>query len=390
MGEYLFDAALIGGGIMGCATAYHLIKAQPEIRVCVVESDPTYRRASTTLSLANIRTQFSLKENIRISLHAFETLDRFAEELSVGDRKPDIAFHHEGNLFLVPPSRRSRAEENLALQRKLGGSVSWLSPEQVRARFPLFNTTGMAGGTLGALEGYVDAYSMLMGYRDKGISLGVTFLHDEVKKILAREGRIEGLALASGRKISAGCVVNCAGAWAAEIARTVGVELPIKPIQRQVFVLDTQVKPKAPLPLTVLPSGLYFRTETGGLILAGKSMADDREGFDFLYRRERFEKKIWPELVAFVPAFESLKLVRGWAGLYAVNTLDGNAVLGEWPLIKGLFLANGFSGHGLQQAPAVGRYLSELILKKKPFLDLSIFRPERVLENRPLHEDGLV
>jgi glycine/D-amino acid oxidase-like deaminating enzyme len=168
------------------------------------------------------------------------------------------------------------------------------------------------------------------------------------------------------------------------------VNIPVEPVKRQIFALDTAVKPKGPLPLTVLPSGLYFRTETGGLILLGKSMAEDPVGFDFSWDDKRFMEILWPELAEFVPAFDTLKLVRGWAGLYAVNTLDGNAILGEWPELKGFYLANGFSGHGLMQAPAVGRYMSEMILDLTPKLDLSIFRAERILENRPLSEEGLI
>ncbi len=122
----------------------------------------------------------------------------------------------------------------------------------------------------------------------------------------------------------------------------------------------------------------------------GKSMDEDPIGFDFNWDDKRFMEILWPELAELVPAFDTLKLVRGWAGLYAVNTLDGNAILGEWPDLKGFFLANGFSGHGLQQAPAVGRYLTELIIGRTPTLDLSIFRPERILENKPLSEGGLV
>ncbi len=185
-------------------------------------------------------------------------------------------------------------------------------------------------------------------------------------------------------------MVNCAGAWAAQIAATAGVKLPVIPIKRQVFTLDTAVTPEGPLPLTVLPSGLYFRTETDGVILLGKSMAEDPEGFNFSWDEKRFMEILWPELAEFVPAFDRLKLIRGWAGLYAVNTLDGNAILGEWPEIRGFFLANGFSGHGLQQAPAVGRYLTELILDQPHTLDLGIFSPQRILEQKPLSEGGLV
>ncbi len=150
------------------------------------------------------------------------------------------------------------------------------------------------------------------------------------------------------------------------------------------------MKPEEPLPLTVLLSGLYFRSETGGLVLVGKSMDDDPVGFNFVWDDKRFMEILWPELAQFVPAFDHLKLLRGWAGLYAVNRLDGNAILGEWPELKGFYLVNGFSGHGLQQAPAVGRYLSELILNHPSTLDLSAFSPERILENKPLSEAGLV
>jgi glycine/D-amino acid oxidase-like deaminating enzyme len=199
-----------------------------------------------------------------------------------------------------------------------------------------------------------------------------------------------GVRLASGDTLNADVVVNCAGAWCTDLAETAGVRLPVQPIKRQVFALAMATKPEGPLPLTVLPSGLYFRTETGGLLLVGKSVEEDPVGFDFNWDDKRFLEDLWFELAEFVPAFETLKLMRGWAGLYAVNTLDGNAILGEWPELKGFYLANGFSGHGLQQAPAAGRYLAELILKRPVRLDLSIFSPVRILDNRPLSEGGLV
>ena len=144
------------------------------------------------------------------------------------------------------------------------------------------------------------------------------------------------------------------------------------------------------MPIRVLPSGLYFRSDISGLILVGKSLDNDPVGFDFSWDDKRFTSLLWPELAEFVPAFDTLKLIRGWAGLYAVNLLDGNAILGEWPELKGLYLANGFSGHGLQQAPAVARFLSELILGRSLSLDLTIFGPERILEDRPVSEAGLV
>jgi len=202
--------------------------------------------------------------------------------------------------------------------------------------------------------------------------------------------KVAGVKLISDKRLNSGCVVNCTGAWAAKLAGSAGIRIPICPVKRQVFVLDTEVKPKEPIPLTVLPSNLYFRNETGDMILLGQSMINDPVGFDFTWEEERFTDYLWEKLATFVPLFERLKLVRGWAGLYAVNRFDGNAILGEWPGYKGFYLANGFSGHGLQQAPAVGRYISELVIGQTPSLDLSRFMPERILENKPLSENGLV
>ena len=390
MEKKTYDVIVVGGGIMGCSIAYYLMGADDKLKLTVVEMDPTYTRASSTLSMANIRIQFSLKENIQISQYAFDVLERFEDDMVVDDEKPNISYRREGNLFLVDDNGRSVAEEALALQKDLGCQVEWWSPEQIREHYPLYQPTGLLGGTFGPQDGHLDAYSVLMGYKAKARSLGAEFIKDKVIEIITEGGRVSGVRLASGGRLAGKFVVNCAGAWAAKVAQTAGVKLPVEPTKRQIFTLDTAVKPEGPLPLTILPSGLYFRTETGDLILLGKSMDDDPVGFDFTWDRKRFEDILWPELAEFVPAFDTLKLMRGWAGLYAVNTLDENAILGEWPEIKGLLLANGFSGHGLQQAPAVGRYMSELITGRTPTLDLSIFGPERILENKPLSEGGIV
>jgi glycine/D-amino acid oxidase-like deaminating enzyme len=386
----IYDVTIVGGGIMGSSTAYHLVKMDRKLKVAVVERDPTYERASTTLSMANIRIQFSLKQNVQVSQYAFEVLDRFEEEMAVGEDKPNIAFHREGNLFLVDEKGRAVAEEALRLQKALGCPVDWWLPREIKEHYPLYDATPYVGGTFGPKDGHLDAYAVLMGYKAKARSLGAQYIKDEVTQVLAEGKEVTGVGLASGADLFSKVVVNCAGAWASQVAGSVDIKIPVQPVKRQVFALDTAVKPQGPLPLTILPSGLYFRTETGNLILLGKSMEDDPVGFDFTWDQKRFVDLIWPELAEFVPAFDTLKVVRGWAGLYAVNTLDSNAILGEWPELKGFYLANGFSGHGLQQGPAVGRYISELILGAKPALDLSIFNPQRILENKPLSEGGIV
>ena len=385
-----YDIVIIGGGIMGSATAYYLTKSDPTLKVVVVERDPTYARASTTLSMSNVRIQFSLKENIQISQYAFEVLRKFENDMEVDGNKPKIYYHPEGNLFLIDETNEKHSRQAFDLQKGLGCRIEWWSPDKIKETFPLYQAGKFIAGTYGPDDGHFDAYAALMGYKAKARSQGADYLTADVEKIQIQSGRVTGVTLASGQTLKARFIVNCAGAWAAQVAERAGITLPIVPIKRQVFTLDTAVKPEGPLPLTVLPSGLYFRTETGGVILLGKSMAEDPSGFQFNWDDKRFMEILWPELADFVPAFDRLKLVRGWAGLYAVNTLDGNAILGEWPEVKGLFLANGFSGHGLQQAPAVGRYLSELILSLPASLDLSIFSPNRILENKPLSEGGLV
>jgi FAD-dependent oxidoreductase domain-containing protein 1 len=390
MRKDMYDVIIVGGGIMGCSTAYYLVSGDDRLNIAVIEPDPTYTLASTTLSMANVRIQFSLKENIQISQYAGKIFETFADDMAVDGIKPGIDYKREGNLFLIDNQDREAAGDVLALQKSLGCQVEWWSIETIKQHFPLYEPIGLAGGTFGPNDGHLDPYSLLMGYKNKARTLGVTFITDKVLEITRNSRGVSGVMLAANKRLEAEIVINCAGAWAAAIARTAGVNLPVRPRKRQVFVLDAAVKPGKPLPLTILPSGLYFRTDTGGQILLGKSMEEDPAEFEFTWHQERSPDHLWPELVTIVPGFDRLKLVRGWAGLYAENTFDGNAILGEWPECRGFYLANGFSGHGLQQAPAVGRYLSELILQRKPTLDLSIFTPQRIFANKPISETGLV
>ncbi len=384
------DVAIVGGGVMGASVAYHLMAADGGLKVTVVERDPAYEHASSSLSLANVRIQFSLRENIEISRYTLSVFETFEEDMAVDGQGPRVMFRPEGNLFLVDAASREVFRRAFELQQEMGCRVEWWDPETVKQCYPLYRPEGIVGATFGPGDGHFDAQAVLMGYRAKARALGADFVKDEVVAVTHRDGRATGVRLASGEQLAAGCVVNCAGAWAADLAATAGVNIPVVPVKRQVFVVDTAVKPEGPLPLTILPSGLYFRTETGGLILVGKSMEEDPTGYSFSYDQRRFFDVLWLELATFIPDFERLKLVRGWAGLYAVNTLDRNAILGQWPELAGFYLVNGFSGHGLQQAPAVGRYISELILGKPPVLDLSIFSPRRILENRPIQEVGIV
>ena len=383
-----FDVIIVGGGVMGCATAYYLLKMSDSLQVAIIEKDPTYRYASTILSDGNVRVQFNLKENIQISQYGNEALATFAEEMAVGDKAPHVDARYQGNLFLVDENGRSEAEQGLQLQQSLGCDVAWLSADEIAEAHPLYKTAGCVGGTLGREDGSVNPEAVLLGYKQKAIALGAHYRQGEVVALLADQKRMTGVRLASGETLNGGVILNAAGAWARDLALTVDVDLPVLPTMRQVYVIETPFDPDGYLPSIFLPTGLYVIHENGGHFMIGKSLLDDPVGFDFRVDQQRFVDLLWPELVEYLPAFERLKVVSGWAGLYAVNTLDGNAILGEWPELGGLYLANGFSGHGFQQCHGVGRYLAELILDVAPVLDLAVFAPGRILEKKPIFESA--
>jgi glycine/D-amino acid oxidase-like deaminating enzyme len=381
-----YDVIMVGGGVMGCTTAYYLLKKSPQIKVAIIEKDPTYEFNSSVLSDANIRLQFNIKENIQISQYGLEVLETFADDMAVEDVKPDVAFRQQGNLFLADEAGKEAAQKGLATQQNLGCSVEWLTPAQIKGWFPLIEVDQLAGGTFGSHDGTMDPHAVLMAYKNKAIEFGAEYIVEEVTEILKADGQVTGVRLSSDDELTAKFVVNSAGAWGQKIARTVGVELPVDPVKRQVFVLETNVETDVVYPLTVFPSGLYLIQEHANIFMAGKSLPDDPIGFEFDWNRQLFIDKLWPELFEYIPSFDQLKIARGWAGLYAVNTFDGNAILGEWPQLKGFILVNGFSGHGFQQCHAVGRYLAELILGDTLSLDLSIFSPQRILDDKPVFE----
>ena len=387
MGNNTYDIILVGGGVMGCATAYYLLKLNPNLNAAILEMDSTYEKASTPLSDGNTRIQFNIKENIQISQYGLEILARFSEEMAVDGDKPDAAFRQQGNLFVLDEASRDESYEGLLLQKSLGCDVRWLSPEDVQKYYPIYNLKDCVAGTFGPDDGTMSPLAVLLGYKKKVIALGARFVNAEVIEILEDQNQITGVKLSSGEVLNSKVVVNTAGAWAPKIAKTVGVDLPISPTKRQVTVIETNVRPEGILPALFLPSGLYCIHEHEGIFIVGKSFPDDYVGLDdFIWERSKFEKAIWPELVEYIPAFDRLKVMRGWAGLYEVNALDGNSILGEWPGLKGFYLANGFSGHGFQQCHGVGRYIAELILGLAPTLDLSIFSPQRILDNMPVYE----
>ncbi|CAN5832165.1 FAD-binding oxidoreductase [soil metagenome] len=377
---------VVGGAATGWATAHHLLDLDSDLDVTVVERDPTLARSSTMLSDGNVRIQFNLEENIAISVYAMECLETFSETMAVGDYRPEPNMRKQGNLFLVDSSGKEAALAGLATQQRLGCDSQWLDIDEIVDRFPALTSDQLVGGTLGPSDGSVDPNAVVEGYRRKALASGAKALEGEAVSLLVSDATITGVGLSDGSRIDADTVVVCAGAWSTGLLATAGVEIPVDPVMRTVYVVSGDVPGGGELPSTFLPSGVYVIPEHGMFLIAW-STDEDPVGFDFTPApRSKFYDVIWPELASVLPAFDRLEVVRSWAGLYAQNRLDANAILGDWPAISGLYQATGFSGHGFQQCHAVGRYLAELICEQPPTLDLSRLGPERIVAGQPLKE----
>ena len=387
------DIVIVGGAVVGSSIAYFLRREGFRGTVTVVEKDVTYQWCATGRSVASIRQQFSTPENIRLSQFGLSFFRGIGDELGPD---ADIAFRERGYLIMASPDGRATLEANVALQTSLGADTELLEPAEVGRRFPWLSTEGLGGAGWGRTgEGWVDPASLLQLFRKAAIARGVDYLADEVVGIdttsaAAGAGgtrRITGVRLASGDMIGTERVVCAAGWHSGKVARLAGLDIPVRPRKRFVFVVDC----REALPgcgLMIDPSGVYFRPE-GRYFLTGLAPPElaDPDAEDFDIDHGFFDEEIWPRLAARVPAFEALKVQGAWCCHYDLNTLDHNAILGPHPELPGLVLACGFSGHGLQHSPGVGRGIAEhLVHGRFLSIDLARFGFERVTAGRPILE----
>lgn len=387
-----YEVAIAGGGAMGSAVAYFLA-SDPAFRgrILVVERDPSYSTAATTRSWGGFRQQFSTPENVRMSAFGAAFFREAPERLAVDGERPDLGLRVGGYLFLASAAGADLLAANVRLQQSLDAPVELLDPGALAARFPWLSTEGVAAGAFGREDGWIDPHALLQAYRRKAISLGVEYRRDEAAGLLREGRRVNGLALASGARILASVVVNAAGPHAGALAATAGLELPVRPRKRMTFVFDCRADLSS-APLTIDPTGVAFRPEgTGYIGIVSPEEANDPDSSDLEPDYAPFEETIWPTLAARVPAFAAIKLRSAWAGWYDYNTFDQNAILGPHPEVDGLLFCNGFSGHGIQQSPAAGRAIAELILRGRYVsLDLTRLGAARILEKRPLFEANVV
>ncbi|XP_047463336.1 FAD-dependent oxidoreductase domain-containing protein 1 [Mugil cephalus] len=422
------DIVIVGGGVVGWSIAYWLKQRdgmREGHRVLVVEKDPTYSQASTVLSAGGIRQQFSLLENIQLSLASAEFLRNINVQLGVLNEDPiDLQFNHSGYLFLANEAVAHIMEENYNIQRHAGAKVSLLSPKRLKEKFPWINTDGVALASYGLEnEGWFDPWTLLNAFKRKALSLGVIQCCGEVtdftcskKYMMTADGDLEPVKRIKSVKVQmpnsleyqpveCAVVVNAAGAFSGKLTEMLGigsgpkdsiagVPLPVEPRKRYVYVAHCPEGPGLDTPFLIDYSGVYFRREgLGGNYIAGASPEEEEEPdvSNLEVDHQFFEEKVWPALANRVPAFEKLKVTSAWAGFYDYNTFDQNCIIGTHPLISNMYFATGFSGHGLQHSPAVGCAVAELILDGGfQTFDLSAFGFKRILDQEPILERNIV
>lgn len=388
-----YDVVIIGGAATGSSLAYFL-SASPTFTgsILVLEKDASYCKSATALSAASIRHQYSTPENIQISQYGTEFLRNIGNLLEVDGEQPNVNFQEKGYLFLATEEGYGTLKENNRLQRELGADIVLMTPDELKAQYPWMNVSDLHAGSYGRQgEGWLDAYCMMQAFRRKAIHQGVTYLEQAVVNIRLDNGVVSGVTLANGQFIECGVVVNAAGTAAVSLAKQVGITLPIESRKRSIFYFTCPEK-LTDCPMLIDPSGAYFHPEGKGFIGGIQPPADnDPECFDFEVQHELFDEYLWPLLANRVPAFEALRCEHSWAGHYDYNTFDQNVILGYHPSLKNMVFANGFSGHGMQQAPAVGRGLAELIeFGNYKTLNLSRLGWERVLNNQAIIEKNVV
>ncbi len=389
MAAAAYDVVIIGGGAMGSSTAFFL---KHELgfpgRVAVIERDPSFKTASTSLSTSGIRLQFSLPENIRLSAFGVAFLKSLQGRFGF-----DASFKEHGYLVLGSPEGRGVAESNVAIQNREGAKTMLLEPDALAERFPWLNLDGVAIGSYGPeREGWFDVVGVHGLYRQKAKEKGATLLTGDVVAIGRDGDRLTSVTLASGETIKAGIVVLAAGPRAGRVAKLMDVELPVEGRKRTAFVIHCRNAP-ASMPLLTDTTGVWLRPE-GQYHLCGWSPpeeddpAADPDDFEPVY--SQFDEICWPAIANRIRAFEETKLVRAYAGHYDHHVLDRNCVIGRHPGIGNLYFINGFSGHGVQQSPGAGRALAELIhFGEYQSIDLSIFGYERIRLNKPVPETNI-
>ena len=385
-----YEVVIVGGAIVGSSTAYYLRKNGFKGSIAIVEKDASYKNSATALSWGGIRRQFSTPENIRLSEFGLKLVRDLKSEFGPD---ADVSFKEQGYLVLASEAGVAVLEENARLQQSMGADTILLRGNELPVRFPDMNFHGIVAASFGRSgEGWFDPYQLMNLMRKAATAWGVDIINDEVVAIAAN-GRVHSVGLKSGETLSVGAVVNAAGASGGALAAMVGFELPVSAAKRYVYVVDCPSASEALRkgPLTFDINGIYFRPEGRNFLWGFTPTAEEEPAqkdweMDFSW----FEERIWPLAAERVPAFEAVKLVGNWVGHYDYNWFDQNGIIGRHPTVENFYFGNGFSGHGIQQGPATGNAIAELIcFGNYRTIDVSALGVERIAANKPLFEKNI-
>jgi sarcosine oxidase subunit beta len=377
------DIVVIGGGVMGASTAYHL--AEAGVRdVVLVEREAQYGLGATGRCAGGVRYQFATEINVRLSIASLKMIEEFEETTG-----QDPLYRPCGYLFVLTNEDDVQTfQTNLQMQRGLGVDTIWLDGGQVRSRLPFMNFEDALGGTIHEKDGLADPNSIVMGYIQRARQLGAhTFTDLEVINLSEKSGKMNAVETTKGT-ISTPVVVNAAGPWAGRIGAMAGIEIPITPIRRQMITTTPLPDLPADFPFVIdFAQSLYFHREGEG-ILTGMSNPEEEPGFDQSID-EAWELEAMEAAAKRMPMLDNAGRMAGWAGLYEV-TPDAHPIYGLTD-IQGFYIVGGFSGHGFMHGPISGKLMAEIILEgSSSTIDVSELDLNRFTEGRFIHEYNVV
>ncbi|MEP3890354.1 MAG: FAD-binding oxidoreductase [Hellea sp.] len=393
-----YDIVIIGGAIMGASTAWFLSNNKDfDGSVLVVERDPSYENSSTMHTNSCMRQQFSAELNVRISQFAAEFVKNIREYMDGDELVPQLSIQNFGYMYFADNEDFADVlRESQKVQRNAGAATQLFSPAQIKQKYPFYNVDDIVLGSINLIdEGYWDGTAVFDAWRRQSRKSGVEFIANEVVAMTKRADgtHVDSVTLKSGDVIACGKVLNASGPRASRTARMAGIDVPVEPRKRFSWIFAAQQPLGQDLPLTIDPSGVHVRENGGGTYQCGAhSHIDPAVDYDdFVMDFDIWENHVWPILATRIPQFEAVKVQSEWAGHYAYNTFDHNAIMGPHDDVENFYFLNGFSGHGLQQSPAMGRGTAEmLIYGEYRSLDLSPFNYSRIPSNNPIIEKAVI
>ncbi len=393
-----YDVIIVGGAIMGSSAAWFLSDDKDfDGRVLVVERDTSYENCSTSHTNSCMRQQFSTELNVRISQFAADFVKNLRQYMGGDDRIPELGIQNFGYMYLADNEPFADVlRESQKVQLAAGAATQLMTADEIRKHYPFYNVDDIVLGSINTVdEGYWDGSAVFDWFRRSASDRGVEYIQNEVVSMALNKAgtKVESVMLSTGEVVSCDKVVNASGPRAVETSRMAGIEIPIEPRKRYTWIFSAEQPLDRDLPLTIDPSGVHVRENGNGTYqCGGHSEIDPAVAYDdFSMDQTIWQEHMWPVIATRIPQFEAIKVTSEWAGHYAYNTFDHNAVIGPHTQVKNFHFLNGFSGHGLQQSPAMGRATAEMLVHGEyRSLDLSLFSYSRIEKNTPIIEKAVI